>query len=69
MMNFLPSSLMMEKLTISQAVVLSLVLLAFVTLATILDWRDSHVRSGGMARPGPKKIGSDREPNSNPTFG
>ena len=47
MVNFPPSGLMMEQVTISQAVVLSLVLLAFVALATVLDWRDSHMRSGG----------------------
>ena len=47
MVNFQPSGLMMEQVTISQAVVLSLVLLAFVALATVLDWRDSHMRSGG----------------------
>jgi hypothetical protein len=47
MVNFQPSGLMMEQVTISQAVVLSLVLLAFVALATILDWRDSHMTSGG----------------------
>jgi hypothetical protein len=47
MVNFPPSGLMMEQVTISQAVILSLVLLAFVALATVLDWRDSHMRSGG----------------------
>jgi hypothetical protein len=47
MVNFQPSGLMMDQVTISQAVVLSLVLLAFVALATVLDWRDSHTRSGG----------------------
>jgi hypothetical protein len=30
-------------------VVLSLVLLAFVALATVLDWRDSHMRSGASS--------------------
>ena len=47
MVNLQPSGLMMEQVTISQAVILSLVLLAFVALATVLDWRDSHMRSGG----------------------
>jgi len=47
MVSFQPSGLMMEQVTISQAVILSLVLLAFVALATVLDWRDSHMRSGG----------------------
>jgi hypothetical protein len=49
MVNFQQSGLMMEQVTISQAVVLSLVLLAFVALATVLDWRDSHMRSGASS--------------------
>jgi hypothetical protein len=36
---FPPPSVMMEQLTISQAAVLSLVLLAFIAVATILDHR------------------------------
>jgi hypothetical protein len=43
----LPPSLMIEKLTASQAVVLALILLAFVALATMLDrWCNSRIRSG-----------------------
>jgi hypothetical protein len=67
MVNFQPSSLMMEKLTISQVVVLSLVLLAFVALATILDWRDSHMRSGTWRGLG-RKRSVPIEPNSKPTL-
>jgi hypothetical protein len=44
---FEQSNLMIEKLTASQAVVLALVLLAFVALATVLDWWcNSRSRSG-----------------------